>query len=72
MHEVIDDLDGDIYLVTKYYAKGSLGDIVNGMNHQHEDHNNECRISGELNKMITRGIPACQARHYFIDMLRAI
>ena len=36
LHEVIDDQDGSIYLVTAYYENGSLADEMHRINFKHK------------------------------------
>lgn len=72
LHEIIDDKDY-IMLVTTYYPKGSLGDKVRVLNDtEHNQHNDECRLNGDLSGLRTKGIKPWEARYYFIDMLKAL
>jgi serine/threonine protein kinase len=60
-------------LVTTYYPKGSLGDKVRVLNDtEHNQHNDECRLNGDLSGLRTKGIKHWEARYYFIDMLKAL
>ena len=47
LHEIIDDENKqDIYLVTEYHSKGSIGDSIKKLNLKFEDFNYECKQKG--------------------------
>jgi len=73
LYEIIDDQNkNELYLVTKYYRGGSVGDLVKDKNKKNEEHNDLCRRENRTNDMITFGLKNWNARLYFIDMLKAI
>jgi len=48
LHEIIDDEKRDeIYLVTEYQTKGSLGDQVKAKNEPHEERNKQLKKQGK-------------------------
>ena len=72
LREIIDDPNGDIFLVTDYYSNGSLGDILRNLNAQWLEHNQMCKEKGQVNKIKSSGLKEWQARFYFIDLLKAL
>ena len=55
LHEVIDDPDGTIYLVTDYYPNGSLEDVMRRINLAYASP--ERKLSNNLlSKPVTRGL----------------
>lgn len=68
LHEIIDDPKKDsIFLVTEFYSKGSLGDMVSSMNNEYFQ---RCQEQGLPCKKI--GLKIKDARSYFRDMLKAL
>lgn len=44
LHEIIDDAyKQDIYLVTEYHSKGSVGDLITYKNEKYDEHNKTCK-----------------------------
>ena len=73
LYEIIDDPNkNDLYLVTEYYNRGSLSDLVKEKNKKFVDHNTQCRVENRTDDMITVGLNDWAARLYFIDMLKAL
>lgn len=73
LEEIIDDVDGvDIHLVTDFHTNGSLGDVLRNLNEEFNEHNENCRKTGNYDQILSRGIDLEEARGYFIDMLRAM
>ena len=57
MHEIIDDdKKDDIYLVTEYHSKGSLGDQVQEKNKQFKEHNEKVKKEGKFNQLKSVGL----------------
>ena len=73
LHEIIDDQKKDeIYLVTEYHSRGSLGDLVTEKNKKFTSFNERCIREGKESKMIHVGLNDKTVRLYFIDMLKAL
>lgn len=52
LHEIIDDPDKDeLYLVTEYHSKGSLGEVVEKRNKPYDHFNKKCRREGNIKKI---------------------
>ena len=48
LHEIIDDAKkDDIFLVTEYHSRGSLGELINQKNQKFEQFNKKCVEEGK-------------------------
>ena len=49
LHEIMnDEKKPDIYLVTEYHSKGSIGDLIKLHNKKYDDFNYQCKLDGKL------------------------
>ena len=70
LQEIIDDpKQNNIYLVTEYHSKGSLGDQLNKINEEFEE---KCIREGRREDIKKMGLNQNHVRLYFIDMLKAL
>ena len=73
LHEIIDDENkSDIYLVTEYHSKGSIGDLIKLHNKKYDDFNYQCKLDGKLENQKKIGLNPKVCRFYFLDMLKAL
>lgn len=73
LHEIIDDnRKEEIYLVTEYHSRGSLGDMMREKNLKFEETNRKHRLNQEYDQMQFQGMNEKNVRLYFIDMLKAL
>ena len=58
LYEIIDDPSSnkDMYLITEYYSKGSIGDQLTKLNAREELHNKKCKKEGRIDDMRTSGL----------------
>lgn len=69
LHEIIDPpKKDDIYLVTEFHSKGSLGDVILKKNKKFEETNKQL----PLKEQKFEGLNEKLLRLYFIDMLKAL
>ena len=67
LHSIIDDDNKDnMYLVTEYYSKGSIEDLVESKQKKLS------KFFEDKNQNVRRGLQPAKVRLYFIDMLRAL
>lgn len=73
LHEIIDDPNKEnIYLVTEFHSRGSLGDKISKLNRLNEAHNRLCIKEDRPTDMKSHGLKPTDVRMYFIDMLKAL
>ena len=73
LHEIIDDENkNDIYLVTEYHSKGSVGDAIKNINSKFDDQNTRYKMNGQPDKIKRVGLNYNICRLYFIDMIKAL
>lgn len=73
LHEIIDDnRREEIYLVTEFHSRGSLGDVMREKNLKFEESNKRFKQRQEYDQMQYVGLNEKHCRYYFIDMLRAL
>jgi [calcium/calmodulin-dependent protein kinase] kinase len=73
LHEIIDDPKREnIYLVTKWLQRGSLGKLVEEKNDKFDKFNKQCREEGRDDEIRHTGLDVKSIRLYFIDMLKAL
>ena len=73
LHEIIDDPKKDnIYLVTHFLQKGSLGNLTEQKNEKYKSHNILCKQQERFSEMKYVGLNLNSIRLYLIDMLKAL
>ena len=56
LQEIIDDPNADLFLVTEYYSKGSIGEQMEKLNDQDANHNKQCLREGNISEIRTKGL----------------
>ena len=57
LYEIIENPKKDeLYLITEYYSKGSLANMISKLNAKDEQHNKLCIKEGSIEEMKTVGI----------------